>query len=120
MLMQPSSSPLRSASTMRFAALRAERGYLTLERADTRLCGVKVDKLGNGGIVYSQLLCRKTVARALLRDEMILCDSELFVARIAAQLYDLHTVEQRRGNSFERVCRRDKTQELRSIGSSTK
>ena len=42
--------------------LAAERGYLTLERADTRLCGVKVDKLGNGGIVYSQLLCRKTRA----------------------------------------------------------
>ena len=87
--------------------LAADGGKAAFEHTHAGLPRIERDDLTDGIVAHAQLRLLETVLFALLRQQMLLCDLELFLIGIAREFNDLHTVEQRARDGVERVCRKD-------------
>ena len=87
--------------------LAADGGELALEHAHAGFARIERDDLADGIVAHAQLRRLEPVLFALLRQQMLLCDLELFLVGIARELDDLHAVEQRARDGVKRVGRQD-------------
>ena len=85
--------------------LAADGGQL--EHAHAGFARIERDDLADGIVAHAQLRRLEPVLFALLRQQVLLCDLELFLVRIARELDDLHAVEQRARDGVKRVGRQD-------------
>ena len=74
--------------------LAADIGDLALEVSHAGLAGIGADDAADGVVLDLELRGLEAVLFALLRDQVALCDLELFLVGVAVELDDLHAVEQ--------------------------
>ena len=79
-------------------ALAAQLAQLALQRADAGFAGVVGDDGAEGIVPQLQLVGAEAVLLALAGQQMVTGDVELLLVGVAAQLDDLHTVQQRTGD----------------------
>ena len=87
--------------------LAADGGKIPLEHTHAGFARIERDDLADGIVAHAQLRRLEAVLFALLGQQVLLCDLQLFLVRIARELDDLHAVEQRARDGIEGVGRQD-------------
>ena len=87
---------------------------LALQLADPRLAGVARDHLAQRPVCELELLARQAILSQLPRNQIALCDLELFALRVAGEAHQVHPVHERPGDGLREVRRSDE-QHLRQV-----
>src|SRR5580658_197677 len=86
----------------------ADVADLALEVADARFARVIADDFENGFVLEDDVLFAQAGLLALLLDQILAGDFELFLLGVALEAQNLHAVLQRGGNGVQHVGRGDK------------